>query len=100
MTPMFKALWTRLTGGRNASVQAAMDAVECNGFRIRPTPYETAGRYQIAGIIEKDFPEGTKQHRFVRADTDPSEETAAAFAIVKAQRIIDEQGERLFANEP
>ena len=49
-----------------------------------------------AGTITKDFPEGRKEHRFVRADTHASEEDAKRFMVQKAQRLIDEAGDRLF----
>ena len=53
-------------------------------------------KYQTAGIIEKNFPDGPKQHRFVRADTHHNREDAVAFAITKAKQIIDMQGDRMF----
>jgi hypothetical protein len=59
-------------------------------------PYRTEGQYQTAGIIEKNFPDGPKQHRFVRADTHHNRDDAAAFAILKAKQIIDLQGDRMF----
>jgi hypothetical protein len=73
-----------------------MPAVEYNGYRIRPAPYREAGQYQTAGIIEKDFPDGVKEHRFIRADRYPDKDIAADFAVSKAKQIIDEQGDRIF----
>ena len=35
----------------------------------------------------------------MRADTHPSADDAREFTILKAQRLIDEQGERLFGRE-
>ena len=52
------------------------------------------------GTIAKDFPEGAREHRFVRAETHPNRDDAAAFAVRKAQQIIDEQGDRLFGPAP
>ena len=47
-------------------------------------------------MIEKDFPDGMKEHRFVRAETHGSKyDDASAFAITKAQQIIDERGDKL-----
>ncbi len=98
MASLFKDLWTRLTGGGSTSRQGepAADAVEYKGFRIRPAPYSARGGYQTAGVIEKDFEAGMKEHRFVRAETHPSKDEAAAFAIAKGKQIIDEQGDRVF----
>ncbi len=99
MASFFKDLWTRFSGeGKSGSShEAPAEAVEYKGFRIRPAPYSSKGQYQTAGIIEKDFPEGMKEHRFVRAETHPSKDDAAAFAIAKGRQIIDEQGDRIFS---
>jgi hypothetical protein len=91
---MLKALLTRLFGG--GSQAAADEWIEYNGYRIRPAPYRRGGQYQTCGVIEKEVGGETKQHRFVRAETHSSREGAAAFALAKAQQLIDEQGERLF----
>jgi hypothetical protein len=97
MASLFKDLWTRFTGGSTSrQEEPAADAVEYKGFRIRPAPYSARGGYQTAGVIEKDFEAGMKEHRFVRAETHPSKDEAAAFAIAKGKQIIDEQGDRVF----
>ena len=99
LASIFRTLWDRLTGsGPAAPAQAPrLDAVEYKGYRIRPAPYAATGGYQTCGIIEKDASEGpAKEHRFVRAETHPSRDEAAAFAIAKGKQIIDQQGERMF----
>jgi hypothetical protein len=97
MASLFKDFWARLTGGGTSGrEEPAADAVEYKGFRIRPAPYSAKGGYQTAGVIEKDFEAGMKEHRFVRAETHPSKDDAAAFAIAKGKQIIDEQGDRVF----
>jgi len=87
-----------MTGGRAAaeSDEPNAPAIEYQGYRIRPTPYRTESQYQTAGIIEKNFLDGPKQHRFVRADTHHNRDDAIAFAITKAKQIIDMQGDRMF----
>jgi hypothetical protein len=100
MLSKIKAALRRLAGGeRDKSAAAApeLPAVEYNGFRIRPAPYRANGQYQTAGIIEKDFPDGVKTHRFIRAETHPSVDDAAQFAIAKGKQIIDQQGDRVFS---
>ena len=47
-------------------------------------------------MISKEFPEGTKEQSFIRVDTHSSQDDAVAFSVIKAQQIIDEQGDRLF----
>jgi hypothetical protein len=98
MFAKLKAAWSRLgagSGGEEAAAPAG-EAVEYNGYRIRPAPFSANGQFQTAGVIEKDFPDGTKEHRFIRADTHPSRDDAIAFTVAKGKRIIDEQGDRVF----
>ena len=98
MFEKLKAAWNRLAA-KSAGGEPAEAAIDYKGYRIRPAPYRTDGHYQTAGIIEKDEPEGVKQHRFVRADTHQTREAAVAFTISKAKQIIDLQGDRIFAGE-
>jgi hypothetical protein len=85
----------RLFGGAGTE-SAAAAAVEHNGFLIYPQPIRQGGQFLTAGTIAKDFPDGRKEHRFVRADTHSSEEDASRLMVQKAQRLIDELGDRLF----
>jgi hypothetical protein len=88
----------RLTGATpGAPPEAANAVVDYKGYRIRPAPYLSEGQYQIAGIIEKDTPDGVKEHRFVRADRFPGHDDAVAFTVAKAKQIVDQQGDRIFA---
>lgn len=94
---MLKALWSRLVGGEGAAPAAvAAEVVEYNGCRIRPTPYPAKGGFQTAGVIEKGTGEGTKEHRFVRAETHPTLDEAISFSVAKGKQILDEQGDRAF----
>ena len=94
MAAIFKALWTRLVGGGVAA--ADEEAIEYDGYRIRPAPYRRMGQYQTCGVIEKEIAGETKEHRFIRAEMHPTREAAVSFSIAKAKQLIDEQGERLF----
>jgi hypothetical protein len=94
-----KTALSRLFGGGQSLAGGDVPAappVEYKGYRIRPAPYRADRLYQTAGVIEKDTPEGTKQHRFVRADTHQSRDDAISFAVMKAKQIIDLQGDRIF----
>ena len=94
---IFKSLAARLFGAApSPGVEAAMEAVEYKGYRIRPAPYAASGGFQTAGVIEKDFQDGVKEHRFVRAETHPSRDDAASFAVSKGKQIIDQQGDAIF----
>jgi hypothetical protein len=96
MLSNLKAALSRLFGASGGSHEPEAAAVEYKGYRIRPAPYRTNGHYQTCGIIEKDTPEGVKQHRFIRADAYPGREDAISFTISKAKQIIDLQGDRIF----
>ena len=97
MLSLIKAAWNRLAGERApAGSGKTAAAVEYKGYRIRPAAYRSNSQYQTAGVIEKDFPDGAKEHRFIRAETHPSEDDANQFAIAKARQIIDQQGDRIF----
>jgi hypothetical protein len=92
-----KAVWARLaSGAADSSDRPAIPAVEYKGYRILPAPYRSNNQYQTAGTIEKDTPEGVKEHRFIRADTYPTRDDAVAFTVSKAKQIIDQQGDRIF----
>ena len=99
MFSKLKAALSHLFGGRGEgeSREPSAPPVEYRGYRIHPTPYRTQGKYQTAGVIEKDGPAGLKEHRFVRAETHESREDAIAFSISKGKQIIDERGDRVFA---
>jgi hypothetical protein len=96
MPSFFESLKARFFGGATTEPEAPVgEAVEYKGYRLRAAPFPAKGQYQTAGIIEKDTPEGVKEHKFVRADTHPSKDDAVEFSIRKAKQIVDEQGDRL-----
>ena len=99
MASILKGLWTRLTGGGRAEPEERT-CRRGGGVQGLPHPARALlrpkGGFQTAGVIEKDFETGTKEHRFVRAETHPSKDDAAAFAVAKGRQIIDEQGDRIF----
>lgn len=72
------------------------EPVEHKGCMIQPVTMHKGGQFLTAGTITKAFPDGEREHRFVRADTHSSADQARDFAIVKGRQIIDEQGDRLF----
>ncbi len=72
------------------------DAVEYQGFLIRPVPRKQGSQWLTSGVIIKQGGEADQEHPFVRAETHASKDQANDFAIVKGKQIIDEQGDRLF----
>ena len=93
---MLKAFLGRLFGGAAESASVEADAVEYEGFCIRPAPFISRGQYQTCGIIEKEISGELKQHRFVRAESHSSREEAVEFSLFKARQLIDDRGDRLF----
>ena len=89
------SIFGRLFGGGGDDA-AAGPSVEYKGYTIRAAPYANRGQYQTAGFIEKETGGETKSHRFVRADLHASREQAIEFSLLKAQQIVDEQGDRIF----
>ena len=89
-------LFGRLGGGSEAAGEASADAVEYQGYRIRPACRKEGGQWITAGVVTKRFGEEVKEHRFIRADKYAAKVDAEACAISKGQRIVDEQGDRMF----
>ncbi len=72
------------------------DAVEYQGFLIRPVPRKQGSQWLTSGVIIKQGGGEDREHPFIRAETHASKDQANDFAIVKGKQIIDEQGDRLF----
>ena len=68
------------------------------GLILRAAPEPEGAQFRLAGVIIKETGDGDLERHFVRADlfTDPDE--AIDFALRKGRQIIDEQGDRLFAD--
>ena len=96
--------FSRLFGGgkEQADVAPAPTAeIEHRGFTIRAVPYKAeGGQFQTAGTVSKVVDGETRQHSFVRADRFSSIEDATAVSLQKGRQIVDEQGERVFAQRP
>ena len=87
-------------GGGKPGETAPAKTAEHKGFVIAAAPYKEAGQYQTAGVISKEVGGVRKEHRFIRADRFAALEDAANHALVKGRQIVDEQGERMFADQP
>ena len=59
-------------GGTTGEAAPAAAAVDYQGYRITPAPQRQASGWNTAGVITKEFPDGVKEHRFVRVDTHTS----------------------------
>ena len=83
-------------GGKAAAEPPRGESVAYKDYTITPVAQRSGAQFLTSGIITKEFPDGPKEHRFIRADTHPSADDAASFAIQKGKQIIDEQGDRIF----
>ena len=93
----FRGLFGGGGGGTPAEAPPAAET-EYKGFMIRPAPRKEASGWLTVGVIVKQFPDGAKEHHFIRADTYQSHDDAVAFCVTKAKQIIDEQGDKMFAS--
>ena len=81
--------------GGEAAVETA-EAVEYEGYSIRPAPQRDGTRWLTAGVITKTFEDGVKEHPFIRAETHGSKDEAEAFSITKGKQIVDDFADRMF----
>jgi hypothetical protein len=89
----------RLFGQRAESKPAApAKSVEHKGFVVRAAPFESGGRFQTAGVIEKVIDGERKEHQFIRADSHASMDQAVEFSLTKGCQIIDQVGDHVFAD--
>ncbi len=77
--------------------QESENMLDYKGYLIRPTPHRQGSQWLTVGVIIKEFADGVKERRFIRAETHNTKDGADAFAIFKAKQIIDEQGGKLFS---
>jgi len=94
---LFGKLSSAAATGAAPKMAAAAKSIEHKGFTVSAAPFEQDGRYQTAGTIEKEIDGVRKQHRFIRADSHPSADQAVEFSIQKGCQIVDQMGERVFA---
>lgn len=80
------------------------EAVTYKEFSITPSPIRDGEQWRLCGVILMSAGDGGEEGQapmertFIRADLYTSREEAETFAIRKGQQIIDEQGDRLFAD--
>ncbi|MBM3596952.1 MAG: hypothetical protein FJX35_01960 [Alphaproteobacteria bacterium] len=87
------------SGGGGGEAAVAADPVEYKGYMIVATPRQQGSTWTTEGTISKQFPEGPRESRFIRADAYAEREAAVATSISKAKRIIDEQGDQMFEQQ-
>ncbi|WP_456269548.1 HlyU family transcriptional regulator [Kushneria sp. AK178] len=99
---MLKKLFDALKGSGGATTaddtsRQVADTVEYKGCEIIITPAEAGGQYRVSGIIRRTRDDGeTQELRFERSDVLPDRDSCIDMTRTKAERYIDEQGDRLF----
>ncbi len=78
---------------RHASEETSVDY---KGYMICPVARQEGSQWRTTGVIRKQFPDGVKEHHFIRADMHGAKADAESFSIGKAKKIIDERGDKLF----
>ena len=94
------SFWKNLFGGGGGGEVAAPQTgpgEEYKGFIIRATPMQVGSEYQLSGTIEKNIAGEVKSYKFVRADRMSSRDDAISLGLAKARIIVDEQGDKVFA---
>lgn len=93
-------VFRKLFGGGKEKAKTRKEAapVKHEGYVIVPSPLEQPGGWYVAGRIELTAGDDTRTHEFVRADTHADWDQAVEHTVQKAIRVIDEQGERIFAS--
>ncbi len=81
-------------GGETESPQA--QAVEHEGYNIRPAPIAEGSQFRLCAVISREIGGEMKEHRLVRADMFASRDEAAEASVRKAKLVIKEQGDRMF----
>ena len=90
--------FSKLFGKKSDAPETAAQSETYKGFVIEPRPKGGSGHYNVAGVIRKQGELDGPAHDFIRADTFTSVEEAARFSIIKAKQIIDQKGEKMFAD--
>ncbi len=89
------SLFSKLFGGGTPKSEPTPEVH--NGFNIFIEPHKSGNVFCVGARIEKEIDGERKSHMMIRADSFPSEQTAAEISLIKAKNFIDEQGDRIFS---
>lgn len=80
------------------STRHKQEAVIYKGFKIQPCPAKSVHGWTVEAVITLEKDGRTHVHRFVRADILFNCEEAVQLTLSKAQAMIDQAGEKMFAD--
>ena len=75
------------------------EAVDYKGYMIVPTPRKVETGWTTEGRISKEIGGVLKSRPFIRVDTHSDRDDAVTLSILKAKKIIDEQGDEVFGDK-
>jgi hypothetical protein len=92
---------SKLASGKTQDSDPARNSETVNykGYTIVPTPKQDRGQWTTEGHISKEIDGVSKSEYFIRVDTHTARDEAANYSILKAKRIIDEKGDKLFKDK-
>jgi len=93
LTNFLRRLFSRSATRETTRAEAP---VGYKGYTITPEPEKVPGGWRVVGTISKEIAGARRVHQFGRADTSPDRDAIVALTVAKAQRIIDEQADRIF----
>jgi hypothetical protein len=96
MGGFLRRLFSPRSGAREAP--RADEVVEYQGYTITPAPERESGGWRLVGTISKGDGAERRVHHLSRADTAADRDAVVQMMVAKAKRLIDEQGDRLFAS--
>ena len=76
------------------------DPVEYEGYTVTPCPMKEPQGWRVSGTVTREVDGELKTHRFIRADVYFNLDDTLATTLAKGKRLVDEQGDRLFAQSP
>jgi hypothetical protein len=98
---MILTFLTKLASRRTQNSEKARnsEAITYKGYTIVPAPKQNGGQWTTEGHISKEIDGVSKSEYFIRVDTHGARDEATNYSILKAKRIIDEQGDKLFKDK-
>lgn len=84
---------------RGPQADSFTDPVVHDGYTIQPNSFQENSQWMTAARISREFPDGMREHDFIRADIFPTQGDANECAIRKAGVQIDQMGDKLFGSD-
>ncbi|WP_025674860.1 HlyU family transcriptional regulator [Salinivibrio socompensis] len=90
----FSALFS---SGQSKQPQASVTPTDYKGYLIYPEATAESGQYRVCGRICKEIDGQVMTHHFIRSDLLGNQDDANSLMVTKAQMMIDQNGDKIFA---